>query len=65
MAASNPPKAFLNSKLTLNTVAEFKLGYKNARNKEMFLKNYETESRGNPSIDEKIEDCCFHRSPDW
>ena len=31
------------------------MGYQNSRNKETFLKNYATESRGKSSIDDKIE----------
>ena len=34
MAASNPSKAFLSSKFTVDAVAEFQVGHKNAQNKE-------------------------------
>ena len=34
MAASNPSKAFLSSKFTVDAVAEFQVGHQNAQNKE-------------------------------
>ena len=60
MAASNPSKEFLNSKFTVNAVAEFQVGYQNERNKETFFSNYATESRGKPSTDEQIKAVVVH-----
>ena len=48
MAAPKPPKAFLDYKITVNTVAEYQVEYKNTRNKESFLKTFATKLRGMP-----------------
>ena len=42
MDKSKTSKAFPDSKFTVNAVAEFQVGYQNARNKESFLKTYAT-----------------------
>ena len=55
IAASKTSKAFLDYKFTFNAVAEFQVGYQNARNKESFLKTYATVSRAKPSIYEQFE----------
>ena len=55
VAASKPPKAFLDSKFTVDAVAEFQVGYQKAQNKETFLKKYATYSLRKPSIDDQIE----------
>ena len=60
MAASRTSKVFLDSKFTVDAVAEFQVGYQNSRNKESFLKTYATESRGKQSIDEQIEAVVVH-----
>ena len=58
--ASMISKAFLDYKFKVDAVPEFQVGYKNARNKESFLKTYATVSRGKPSIDEQFEAVLVH-----
>ena len=60
ISASNTSKAFLDYKFTVNTVAEFQVGYQNARKKQSFLKTYATVLRGKPSIDEQFEAVVVH-----
>ena len=60
IAASKTSKAFLDYKFTVDTVAEFQVGYHNARNKESFLKTYATVSRAKPSIYEQFKSVVVH-----
>ena len=55
VASSKTSKAFLDSKFTVDAVANFQVGYQNAHNKESFFKTYATDSRGKPSIDENLK----------
>ena len=58
--ASMISKAFLDYKFKVDAVPEFQVGYKNARNKESFLKTYATVSREKPSIDEQFKAVVVH-----